>query len=72
MAEDVYINARVPSEWKDEIGRLVDRGLYKDITDFIHEAVRRELNPDVQRQKIKEQMEYLETHDERIKQMLSR
>jgi Arc/MetJ-type ribon-helix-helix transcriptional regulator len=53
---DEFIHIRVPSTVKEDIQKLVDRNLYRDITDFVLKAIRVQLYPNEYREQIKESM----------------
>lgn len=61
------IHARVPSAWKKEIQDLVDKGVYRDVSDFLREAIRNQLDPEVQTQRIKKKILSLAESDPQVR-----
>jgi Arc/MetJ-type ribon-helix-helix transcriptional regulator len=62
-----YIHARIPIEWKKQIQDLVEKGLYKDMTAFLHEAIRNQLDPDRQQERIRKKILELARSDPEVK-----
>jgi len=61
------IHARVPSAWKKEIQDLVDKGVYRDVSDSLREAIRNQLDPEVQTQRIKKKILSLAESDPQVR-----
>jgi len=64
---DEMIHARVPSAWKKEIQDLVDKGVYRDVSDSLREAIRNQLDPEVQTQRIKKKILSLAESDPQVR-----
>ena len=70
MKED-SVHARIQPEMKKGIQALVDKGDYRDITEFVQEAIRDKLEPDRIRSGIKDHLRSLIVNDPEIRQLIA-